>query len=670
MAKAQIETLNPSQQKAVLATEGRVLVLAGAGSGKTKVLTHRIAYLISDKNVPPSKILGLTFTNKAAEEMRRRVSLLIGENKAKGVTLSTFHSFCLKILREDIHRLGFTESFSIYDENDIERMAAGIAKDILGREKELPSLAPTLALIAKARSQGHFLLADEGAANWHDAFSKEVFTRLEQSMRAYNAIDFDSMLFFTKRLFEEHEDVLAKWQDRYSHVMIDEYQDTSPVQYQITELLTKHTRNLCVVGDDDQSIYGWRGAYLKNILEFSHEYRVTLEQNFRSTNTILKTANALIKNNTLRHEKNLWSAYGEGESVEVFVAPDESGEAEAIAHRICTIKEHLGIAFSDIAVLYRSNALSRLIEKAFLNHLYVTPQGTKRGIPYQIVGGTEFYERREIKDVLAYLRALINEKDTEAILRIINYPRRGVGDEALDTLTAYSRSEKIPLMEVLKGIEREEHDLVKISKQAQKGIREFLAILNDAKNKFKERPLGEALAFLIERIQLKRAIENEVKSAKGQEFKWENVLEFINSVKEIEETGSQNSFQGLSRFVNDLTLRNERSHFDHGESKRGDAVQLMTFHSSKGLEFKVCFLIGIEDHIVPHEKSLLDVGVEEERRLLYVAITRAMRYLVISMAKSRKRLGQPSDSRPSRFLFEIPKELIKTTKWDECSYPS
>lgn len=651
--------LNPNQEEAVLATEGRVLVLAGAGSGKTKVLTHRIAHLIEHKNVPPSKILGLTFTNKAAEEMRKRVSILIGEKKAKEVTLSTFHSFCLKVLREDIHRLGFTESFSIYDESDIERMVNGIARDLLGREKEIPSLAPTMALISKARSQGHFLLETKEQKSWHDEFTKEVFTRLEQCMRAYNAIDFDSMLFFTKRLFEDHSDVLAKWQERYQYVMIDEYQDTSPVQYKITEALTKKSGNLCVVGDDDQSIYGWRGAYLKNILDFECQTRVTLEQNFRSTNGILNAANALIANNNLRHKKNLWSRHGEGDPIEVFVAPDESGEAEAIAHRIIALKERLGIALSDIAVLYRSNALSRQIEKAFLKHSWVTPQGVRRGLPYQIVGGTEFYERREVKDVLGYLRTIVNERDVEAILRIINYPRRGVGDEALDTLTAYSRKEKIPLIDVLKNVE---NLTLKISKQAQKGIFEFLSIIKEAKERFTNSPIAEAMTFLVDRIQLKAAIENEVKSAKGQEFKWENVQEFINSVQEVQEDGD--SYKSLSRFVGDLTLRNER-HFDNGKMKHPDAVKLMTFHSSKGLEFKACFLMGLEDHIVPHEKSLLDVGVEEERRLLYVAITRAMCYLTMSMAKTRNRMGQPMMSRPSRFLFEIPKELLNTTKWDE-----
>jgi len=657
-----MENLNPSQKKAVLATDGRVLVLAGAGSGKTKVLTHRIAYLISEKNVAPSKILGLTFTNKAAEEMRRRVSGLIGQKKAKEVTLSTFHSFCLKVLREDIQRLGFTDNFSIYDENDIERMVGGIVRDLLGREKELPSLQPTIALIAKARSQGGFLLGDESTVNWHDTFSKEVFQRLESAMRAYNAIDFDSMLFFTKRLFEDHQDVLAKWQERYSHVMIDEYQDTSPVQYQITELLTKKSKNLCVVGDDDQSIYGWRGASLKNILEFDHTHRITLDQNYRSTNSILRSANTLIAQNSLRHAKNLWSSYGDGDPIEVFVAPNEAGEAEAIAHRIIALKDKMGIGFSDIAVLYRSNALSRQIEKAFLKHSYVTHQGVKRGIPYQIVGGTEFYERREVKDVLGYLRSIVNEKDTEALIRIINYPRRGIGDEALDTLTAYSRKEKIALIDVLRAA----HELpIKISKQAVNGIQEFLAIHEESKQRFLNDPLPLAMNFLVDRIKLKSAIENESRTQKGQDFKWDNVQEFLNSVKEVEQEGEGSSYRKLSQFVSDLTLRNER-HFNDGEGRQ-DAVQLMTFHSSKGLEFKVCFLIGIEDHIVPHEKSIKDVGIEEERRLLYVAITRAMRYLTISMAKERSRMGQPALSRPSRFLFEIPKELIKTTKWDEIS---
>lgn len=657
--------LNPNQEKAVVATEGRVLVLAGAGSGKTKVLTHRIAYLISQKGVPPEKILGLTFTNKAAQEMRKRLRGLIGHQSAELVTLSTFHSFCLKVLREDICRLGFTDSFSIYDESDIERMVTGIAKDILGTEKELPSLAPTMALISKARSQGQLFTKEGQVPNWHDEFAREVLRRLEQSMRAYNALDFDSMLFFTKQLFEDCPDILAKWQDRYSYVMIDEYQDTSPVQYQITELLTLKSGNLCVVGDDDQSIYGWRGAHLKNILDFKYTHRITLDQNYRSTNNILRSANQLIAGNTMRHEKRLWSDFGDGDPVEVFVAPDEITEAEAVAHRIIRLKEKNGYAFSDIAILYRSNALSRLIEKALLKHMYVTPGGAKRGIPYKIVGGTEFYERREIKDLFAYLRAIVNKKDAEAILRIINYPRRGVGDETLDKITALSRKENYPLMALLKDIADGQSEL-KLPTLAVAGIRELLDILTEVEDKLKSRSIAEGAEFLIERIRLKAAIDQEVKSQKGQDFKWENVQEFVQSLREFEE-GSPSEDRGglLKRFVSELSLRNNLGRFESGETDSSDAVQMMTFHSSKGLEFKACFLIGVEDHIVPHEKSVLDVGVEEERRLFYVAITRAMRNLIISMAKERKRLGKQAVSRPSRFLFEIPKEYMKTTKWDE-----
>lgn len=665
MAHKASDSLNPNQDKAVRTTEGRVLVLAGAGSGKTKVLTHRAAFLIQEKGVPPSKILGLTFTNKAAAEMRKRLSGLIGAASAEQVTLSTFHSFCLRILREDINQLGFTDAFSIYDESDIERMVTGIAKDILGTEKQIPSLAPTMALIAKARSQGKLFLKEGAEPNWHDEFASEVLKRLGQSMRAYNALDFDSMLFFTKQLFEECPDILEKWQERFSYVMIDEYQDTSPVQYQITELLTRKSGNLCVVGDDDQSIYGWRGAHLKNILDFQYSHRITLDQNYRSTNHILKSANALIAGNTMRHEKNLWSGFGDGDPLEVFVAPDEMMEAEAIAHRIIKLKEAKGFAFRDIAILYRSNALSRIMEKALLKHMYVTPAGVRRGIPYEIVGGTEFYERREIKDLLAYLKAIVNEKDAEAIIRVINYPRRGVGDESLDRITAFSRKEKVPLMDLLKKIAREEAAL-NLSTQALSGVKGFLHILADVESKLKEGALAQGIEFLIERIRLKEAIDLEVKSQKGQDFKWENVQEFVTSIREFEEEhAGEESSNLLKKFVGELTLKNNLARFEGQDSNHTDAVQLMTFHSSKGLEFKACFLMGVEDHIVPHEKSVLDVGVEEERRLLYVAITRAMRYLTVSMAKERKRLGKQAVSRPSRFLFEIPKEYLKTTKWDE-----
>lgn len=624
--------LNPPQQKAVETLKGRLLVLAGAGSGKTRVIVYRIAHLI-EKGVPPTSILGLTFTNKAAAEMRSRVKELIGE-RGESVVLCTFHSFCMRVLRKEIEKLGYTREFSLYDERDMQRLVQQLARELLGHEGELPSLGPTKAALAEASYQG--LPMEE--TTWHDSFSKDLYLRLNASLRAYNAVSFDSLISLTIQLFEEHPKVLERYQDQFHYLMIDEYQDTNPAQFRLAELLAAKFQNLCVVGDDDQSIYGWRGAEVKNILHFKADQVIKLEQNYRSTPVILEAANAVIKHNKGRHAKSLWSASSEKELIEVFHAPTDQEEAVAVINRILQYREK-GYRWKDMAILYRSNALSRQFEMALLQASWQAKDGKwMRGIPYEVFGGLEFSERAEIKDLLAYLRVIANPLDQEALLRIINVPRRGISDAYLDQITQKNRSQNIPLWHILE-------------KEDKKAAQAFVSLIQEAKKRFEEPPFHEALQWLIEKINYKKAIEEDVKSEKMREFKWENVQECVNALAESRE-------ETLQDFIANTTLNRQMHTRQTGPQ---DQVHLMTFHSAKGLEFPICFLVGLEEGILPHEKSMMQTGLEEERRLFYVGITRAQKHLCLSMARTRLKMGKAYPTNPSRFLYEIPKPLFKVT---------
>jgi superfamily I DNA/RNA helicase len=662
--------LNTQQKQAVDTITGRVLILAGAGTGKTRVLTMRMAHLINNLGVHPSHILGLTFTNKAAAEMYHRMVSLVPHKIAKLVTLCTFHSFCIQILREEIVRLGYTKEFTIYRESDVQRLISTLARDMLEREKDLPSLAATLAVITQAKNKG--LCAEQiqntGSA-WHDQFSSTLYRRLQESMRAYNAVDFDDLLVLTVQLLEKYPDVLNRYQEQYRYIMIDEYQDTNPIQYRLAKLLSAKYNNLCVVGDDDQSIYGWRGAEVRNILDFEQAVVIKLEQNYRSTNSILKAANAVISKNKSRYPKALWSTKGEGDPIEIFYAPQESDEAEAVVYRMVKMKEKKGLRWNDFAILYRSNALSRAFETALLKYTWVENGQWMKGIPYQIYGGIEFYERREVKDLCAYLRVIVNNRDQEALLRIINQPRRNIGGVSLDALTAYNRQQNISLWEVLKmvGDDQLKEEEIKSSLPAKtlKAIREFVALIEEAQERFEKMPLAETFEWLIEKIDYRKAIEEEVKSSQMREFKWENCLEFVETLRDYACKVKEKLHKQprLYDFLGTVCLENDWERMARQQQTGEDKVNLMTFHSAKGLEFPVCFLVGIEDHIIPHEKSLKETGVEEERRLMYVAMTRAMQNLVISMACSRHKMGKKVSCKPSRFLYEIPKELLRVTEW-------
>lgn len=654
-----MSTLNANQERAVETTEGRVLILAGAGSGKTKVITHRIAHLIQKKGVSPQSILALTFTNKAAGEMRHRVQSLIGKELARQVTVATFHSFCMQLLRREIEALGFTKNFSLYDERDLHRVVTQISRELLGHEGELPSLGPTLTELQHASSKG---ITSDGTHSWKDPFAKTLFGRLQSTLRAYNAVSFDHLITLSIRLFEEHPEVLRKYQDRYRYLMIDEYQDTNPAQFKLAELLAEKDRNLCVVGDDDQSIYGWRGAEVKNILNFQADTVIKLEQNYRSAPFILHAANAVIKHNQNRHVKELWSADTSIGSIEVFHAPTEPEEAAAVVARILHLRETERLKWSDMAIIYRSNALSRALEMSLLQTSWQKEGQWVRGIPYQVFGGLEFSERSEIKDLLAYLRVIANPLDQEALLRILNVPRRGISDLLLDTLTQANRTLGRPLWDLLKEVAEGTRTLEKHPKGVQ-GIRLFADLIGEAQHRFQQGPLFEALVWLLEKIAYKKAIEEEVKSDAMRGFKWENVQECVNTIAEYEESMRQEGLEkeiSLSHFISNTTLGGHS--FDpkrHAPSQ--DAVQLMTLHSAKGLEFPAVFITGLEDHILPHEKGSVQTGIEEERRLFYVGITRAKKHLTLSMARSRLKMGKAHPTQPSRFLFELPKDLIRAT---------
>lgn len=617
-------SLNKEQQKAVQTSRGKVLVLAGAGSGKTSVLINRCVHLIEKLGVSPKAILGLTFTNKAAEEMRSRISKHIGKEVSKEILLSTFHSFCFTILKQQIHHLGYTQQFSIYDEGDVDRLTKTLEKQLAPKENETVK---------------------------EDVLLKE----LAISMRAFNAVDFDGLLSLTVDLFKQFPHILKEYQDRFEYIMIDEYQDTNAVQFELASLLAKNHGNLFVVGDDDQSIYSWRGAEVKHILQFDYQTIVKLEQNYRSTKPILDIANHLIKNNTERHDKSLWSQTTLGDLAHLFHAPSEELEAEAVVERIRQLKTSKNLNWNDFAILYRSNNLSRPFELALMKAPWQHEGRFIRGIPYRVIQGTEFFERAEVKDFFAYLKAIVNPSDQQALLRIINYPRRGISINTIDTLTQYHRKTGISLWEVLKNPSG-----LKLTPQAEKGIALFVNLMLEAKRRFEIEPIKSAMKWLMEELDLKQVIHDEVKSEKARMYKWENIEAFLTMVDD-----SENDSPTLYEFVTN-TLLDQNRHSKAGQ--KNDKVNLLTFHSAKGLEFPACFLVGIEDRYLPHERSLAEGGLEEERRLFYVAITRAKKYLTFSMAKKRLAYGKEVPTNPSRFLFEIPKELLLIESWDRPSY--
>ena len=631
-----LQGLNREQRKAAETLEGPVLILAGAGSGKTRALTYRIANLI-DHGVAPWHILAITFTNKAAKEMRERVSLLVGEN-GNEVWVSTFHSMCARILRRDIEKLGYTRSFTIYDDDDQASVLKDLYKQYNIDEKTLnPREVRAKISDAKNRLLGPDEWFAESPRDFRSQQIHDLYTNYEKKLRHSNALDFDDLLVRTLELFADHPPVLESYREKFQYVHVDEYQDTNFAQYSLVKLITQKSRNLCVVGDDDQSIYGWRGADIRNILDFEKDYPdatvIKLEQNYRSTANILDAANQVIAHNEGRMEKMLWTEADEGDPIRVFCAGSERDEAAWICDRMQQLKM-LGHHYGEMSVLYRSNAQSRVLEDMLV----------RAGIPYRIYGGLRFYDRKEVKDIVAYLRLIVNPSDDASLRRIINTPKRAIGDSTVAELAKHAEAEDMPLFSALVDIPET------LSTRPRKAVSEFGDLMNDLIVAREEMGLLDFVTHLIEKTGLKAQYARD-ESDEGK-ARIENIDEFLGAVAEYEKAAEEHT---LEDYLENVALVSDLDNAEFGAK----CVTLMTIHSAKGLEFPIVFMTGLEEGIFPTGRSLQnDDSIEEERRLCYVAITRAQKQLYISYATQRMLYNQVNYNAPSRFLKEIPSRLL------------
>jgi DNA helicase-2/ATP-dependent DNA helicase PcrA len=640
--------LNPEQRAAVTTTEGPLLIIAGAGSGKTRVITHRIAYLIDVVGVRPDRILAVTFTNKAAQEMRERIDgLLGGSSRVSAPLVSTFHALCVRILRRDIERLneGYTRNFTIYDADDSTRLVKAAMADLHVDEKMIP-VRGVQAAISSSKNRG--VLADgyasggggvgSGAAQRHEAIAR-VFKLYEQRKANANALDFDDLLLKTVALLRTVDETRDYYNERFRYIMVDEYQDTNQPQFALVRLLTRKTQNLCVVGDDDQGIYAWRGADIGNILSFEEQYPgarvIRLEQNYRSTQNILDAAGAVIKNNRARKGKRLWTDQEAGERIRYFQAPDAETEARWVVDRISDYfaREPKGRA----AVLYRTNAQSRLVEEACRRAL----------LSYNIVGGFSFYERAEVKDTVAYLKLALNPHDNIALGRIINTPRRGLGKTTLDAVDRNARDFGVSMWETIAILV----DQRTLDGRATSALAGFKSLIERLAQKAAELPLAEVVRAAVFDTGLADALKAE--QTDEAESRLLNLEELVNAAAEAEEVG-----ESLRDFIDHAALTSDTDQYSSASQ-----LTLLTMHSAKGLEFPAVFIIGLEEGLFPHSRAIEDPSqMEEERRLFYVAITRAERQLAVSHAMRRRVYGEEMPSEPSRFLNELPQELI-----EDCS---
>ncbi len=641
------EQLNPMQRKAVETTEGPLLILAGAGSGKTRALTHRIAYLIEEKGVNPWNILAITFTNKAAGEMRDRVDRLVSVGAEK-IWVSTFHSACVRILREYIKGLGYTTNFTIYDGDDQKTLM----RQILKRLDMDPKTYREKAVLSQVSSLKNELVSFEeysarAAGNFRDSQVAEIYTAYQEELKKNNALDFDDLLVKTVELLQSDRDVREYYQNRFQYIMVDEYQDTNHAQFKLIELLAGKHGNLCVVGDDDQSIYRFRGADIRNILEFEAEYPgaqvIRLEQNYRSTKTILEAANQIISNNEGRKEKRLWTENEEGEKLRICAFETGADEAEAIAGEVAS----LHIPYRDIAVLYRTNAQSRLLEERFVH----------KNIPYQVVGGVNFYQRKEIKDILAYLKTIDSGMDDLAVQRIINVPRRGIGATSIGKVMNFAGAHNLRFYEALK-----ESDLIDTLGKVHGKIKGFVDVIENLRAQASALDLPD----LIEAVIRDTGYEDELKNddAVSVQARMENIQELINKAADFSIRAKEKE-DLLGRFLEEVALVADIDR----TSEEEDRVLLMTLHSAKGLEFSRVYIAGMEDGLFPSGKSVNaedDSLLEEERRLAYVGVTRAKKALVLTWSRRRMVNGESRWCKPSRFLEEIPVKLqehFQTSAW-------
>jgi DNA helicase II / ATP-dependent DNA helicase PcrA len=646
------EDLNPTQRQAVAATEGPVLVVAGAGSGKTRVLTYRIAHLIRDHQVAPGSILAITFTNKAADEMKQRVGALIG-GVVKTMWVRTFHSACVRILRREASRLGYRSAFTIYDEADSLRLLRMVTSDLDLDTKRFPERAMK-GIISKAKNElvDFETFADQDTGFYHEQVA-DIYRLYQQRLLAASAMDFDDLLMVTVELFGAFPAVLSEYQERFRYVLVDEYQDTNHAQYTLVRQLTATHGNLCVVGDSDQSIYKFRGADIRNITEFERDYPdarvIVLEQNYRSTEIILEAANSVISHNTRRSPKNLWSDRGPGVPIIRYEAEDEHDEAGFVIDEVERLQAE-GYNLADFAVFYRTNAMSRVIEDVFV----------RRGIPYTVVGSVKFYDRKEIKDTLAYLRAMVNSSDEVSLKRIINEPRRGIGSTTIGHLDRFAEREGVGFYEAMVRAA----DVPQLNQRSQGQVLDFVALLSSLREKAAEGGVEAAVQSVLDDTGLLAGLDMEkTVEAMGRV---ENLRELVGVAKEFESSNEGSvigdeefdlldNLRRLELFLESTALVSDIDEWDEGAG----AATLMTLHSAKGLEFPVVFLVGMEDGVFPHMRSLGDPEeLEEERRLAYVGITRAQDHLYLTSAWKRMLFGGSSYNPPSRFLAEIPDGLM------------
>ena len=631
--------LNKEQQQAVQHTEGPLLILAGAGSGKTKVLTVRIAHLLA-QGVNPYEILAITFTNKAAKEMKSRVEGLVGD-VANRIWLSTFHSFCAKFLRFELDNfLGYNSNFTIYDTSDSQAVIKAALKALNLDDKYYP-VGAMIAAISDAKNK--LLFASDFRKQARDFYQQkvaDVYEYYERELRKNNALDFDDLLLVAVKLLQSNEAVLDKYSKRFRYVMIDEYQDTNHAQYLLAKLLASHWKNIAVVGDADQSIYAWRGADIQNILDFEKDYpnctSIKLEQNYRSTKIILDAANAVIENNEGRPKKNLWTDKTEGAKIQHFTAQSEHEEAAFIGDTIAKKHDIHGVAYGDMAILYRTNAQSRVLEEALI----------KRALPYIMVGGTKFYDRKEIKDVLAYLRVLYNPFDDLSLLRIINVPKRSIGATTVAKLQDYARANGTSLFMTLTQL----HLVDSIKGKTKEKLEEFGILIFTLVAEMEDRTVLDILESILDRTGYLAQLEESTDPQ--DQARAENIGELLSVAKDFQDTNPSGTVED---FLEQVALVNDVDSFEQEESK----VTLMTLHAAKGLEFPIVFLGGLEEGLFPHSRTLMNPEeIEEERRLAYVGITRAEKELYISNATTRTVFGRTSGYLPSRFIDEIPEELV------------
>jgi DNA helicase-2/ATP-dependent DNA helicase PcrA len=652
-----LDGLNPHQKAAVSQTDGPLLILAGPGSGKTRVIVHRVAYLLEANDVHPSNVLAVTFTNKAARELRARLESLVGPEVARGLSVGTFHANCARWLRRDIKHLGRDPGFAIYDDNDQVDLVKQILKELEIDEKRT-SPRSVLSAISHAKSElvDSAAYARDAHGQWHETVAK-VYKRYNDLLERNHALDFDDLLVVTVQLFRELPEILGFYQRRFQYVMVDEFQDTNIAQYEIVKLLTKESRNLCVVGDEDQSIYSWRSADIRNILNFENDFPelkvVVLEQNYRSSRTILEVARAVIAPNKLRKDKNLWTHNDQGLPVTVHEAYNEQDEALYVLREIERMHRSQHVSLDAFGILYRTNAQSRALEDAFV----------RAGVPYRLVGGVRFYERKEVKDVLAYLRLIHNPFDTVSLQRIINLPPRGIGQKTVQELLRWSTAHNISAYEAVVRVAALRHDDLSDSLAAQSpfGVRgrelfgAFVDIVEPIRQELANKSVLEVLDAILERTGYARHLQDGTEE--GDE-RLANVEELRTKAQGYDELSPENA---LSAFLEDVSLVQDVDQLDDDGSQR-EAVTLITLHAAKGLEYPYVFLVGVEEGVLPHQRSIDDPKqLEEERRLFYVGITRAMRGLYLVRAFRRTMYGSSSVNVPSRFLLDVPAPLTLLT---------